>query len=78
VLLQHPSVAEACVLGGDNGAVACIVLAAGATVGVAAELFRLCGEQLPAHERPVAIKFVASLPKNPGGKIMRHLLRAQG
>jgi acyl-CoA synthetase (AMP-forming)/AMP-acid ligase II len=76
VLLQHPSVAEACVLGGDSAAVAYVVVTAGAeTTTVENELFALCGEQLPAHARPAAIEFVASLPRNPGGKIMRHLLR---
>ena len=75
VLLQHPSVAEACVLAGNNGAVAYIVLTAGAPARVEAELFSLCSELLAVHERPVAIERVASLPRNPSGKIMRHLMR---
>jgi fatty-acyl-CoA synthase len=75
VLLQHPSVAEACVLGGSSGGVAYVVLTAGAEAAtVESELFSLCREQLPAYARPAAIEFVASLPRNPGGKIMRHLL----
>ena len=38
VLQQHPSVAEACVIGGDDGAIAYIVLADGAAAGIDAEL----------------------------------------
>jgi acyl-coenzyme A synthetase/AMP-(fatty) acid ligase len=55
--------------------VAYVVLTAGAEAAtVESELFSLCREQLPAYARPAAIEFVASLPRNPGGKIMRHLL----
>jgi acyl-CoA synthetase (AMP-forming)/AMP-acid ligase II len=75
VLLQHPAVAEACVVGGDDGAIAYIVLADGATSEVEPELFSLCADHLAVHARPDAIEFVSSLPRNPGGKIMRHLLR---
>ena len=77
VLLEHASVAEACVLGEDAEAVAYVVLKAGAGATVEHELFALCREQLPAYARPTAIEFVASLPKNPAGKIMRHLLRRE-
>jgi acyl-CoA synthetase (AMP-forming)/AMP-acid ligase II len=77
VLLQHASVAEACVLGEDGRAVAYLVLKAGAGATVEHELFALCRDQLPVHARPAAIEFVASLPKNPAGKIMRHLLHRE-
>jgi acetyl-CoA synthetase len=78
VLLQHASVAETCVLGEDGRAVAYVVLKAGARGTIESELFSLCRAQLPAHAWPAAIEFVASLPKNPAGKIMRHLLRRAG
>jgi fatty-acyl-CoA synthase len=77
VLLQHAAVAEVCVLGGDDGAVACVVLAAGTPAEVEAELWALCARSLPVHERPAGIEFVASLPRNPAGKIVRHRLRRQ-
>jgi len=70
-------VAEACVLGEDGGAVAYIVLRNGTESTVERELLALCREQLPAHECPASIEFVASLPKNPAGKIMRYLLRGE-
>lgn len=77
VLLQHASVAEACVLGEESRAVAYIVLKEGAGATVEHELFSLCRQQLPVYARPTAIEFVASLPKNPSGKILRHLLRRE-
>jgi fatty-acyl-CoA synthase len=77
VLLEHPSVAEICVLGGDGGAVAYVVPAPGASTGIEAALLSLCAEHLPVQARPFAIELVASLPRNPGGKIMRHLLRGR-
>jgi fatty-acyl-CoA synthase len=76
VLLQHTSVAEACVIGRNDGAVAYVVLEPWAEAGVEAELWSLCREHLPVHARPAAIKRVASLPKNPAGKIMRHRIAA--
>src|SRR5262249_170951 len=75
VLLSHASVAEACVLGEDGRAVAYVVLKDGAAAAIEQELFVLCREQLPSYARPTAIEFVASLPKNPRGKMLRHLLR---
>jgi fatty-acyl-CoA synthase len=78
VLLQHPAVAEACVIGGDDGAVAFIVTQDGAGAGVEEELRLLCRDQLPTYARPSAIERVASFPRNPGGKIMRHEMRHPG
>ena len=75
VLRQHPAVAEACVLGGADGAVAYVVLEPWAAAGVEAELLSLCREQLPVYARPAAIERVVSLPKNPAGKIVRHRIR---
>jgi len=75
VLRQHPAVAEACVLGGADGAVAYVVLEPWAAADVEAELQSLCREQLPVYARPAAIERVVSLPKNPAGKILRHRIR---
>src|SRR5204863_4124568 len=61
VLRQHPAVAEACVLGGDAGAVAYVVLEPWAAAGVEAELRSQCREQLPVYARPAAIERVAAL-----------------
>jgi fatty-acyl-CoA synthase len=77
VLLRHPSVAEAVIVSGEQGAVAYVVLEPLADAGVEAELWSLSRQLLPAHARPVAIQRVASLPKNPAGKIMRHVIRSE-
>jgi acyl-CoA synthetase (AMP-forming)/AMP-acid ligase II len=76
VLLQHPAVAEACVVGREEGAVAYVVLETWIEADVEEELWSLCRDQLPVPARPAAIERVASLPRNPAGKIMRHLLPA--
>ncbi len=41
-----------------------------------AELWSLSREQLPVYARPASIVPVASLPKNPAGKTLRHRIRA--
>ena len=76
VLRQHPAVAEAVVIGSDDGAVAYIVLEPWARAGAEAELWSLSREQLPVYARPASIVPVASLPKNPAGKTLRHRIRA--
>jgi fatty-acyl-CoA synthase len=75
VVLQHASVAEACVVEEDGEARAYIVLKTDARSKVEHELDALCRGQLPANACPASLEFVTSLPKNPAGKIMRHLLR---
>lgn len=73
VLLRHAAVAEACVVGGPDGATAHIVLGPAAPADVEAELRALL-ETLPVHARPTAITYVASLPKNAHGKVLRRRL----
>jgi fatty-acyl-CoA synthase len=76
LLRLHPAVVEVCVLDREEGAVAYVVLEPWAKADIEEQLWSLCREQLPVHARPVRIERVASLPKNAGGKVMRHLLRA--
>jgi acyl-CoA synthetase (AMP-forming)/AMP-acid ligase II len=76
VLLQHPGVADVCVVGEDDGAVAYIVTHAGAEANLEGTLEALCRDCLAAHARPSRIERVASLPKNPNGKIIRSLVRS--
>jgi acyl-coenzyme A synthetase/AMP-(fatty) acid ligase len=73
VLLRHAAVAEACVIGGAEGATAHVVLVPAAPAEVEPELRALL-ETLPVHARPTAIKYVASLPKNANGKVLRRRL----
>jgi acyl-CoA synthetase (AMP-forming)/AMP-acid ligase II len=79
VLLTHADVAEAAVVGrahpdwGEE-AVAFIVRRSGVHVA-AAELDRLCLDNIARFKRPKHYRFVAALPKNNYGKILKTALR---
>jgi fatty-acyl-CoA synthase len=81
VLMAHPSVADAGVVGvpapdGDEIGAAFVVLAP-ERVATEAELIAFSGERLTAHEIPASITFVESLPRNSVGKLVRSELRAR-
>ena len=78
VLLEHPSVREAAVvgvphkvLGEDVGAF--VVLRVGESL-TAPELSAFCEERLADYKRPRQITFVDELPRNATGKVMKHKL----
>ena len=79
VLLRHPSVAEAAVVGKPDRewgeSVIAFVVARGAPPA-AEELDRLCLEQIARFKRPREYRFVAALPKNNYGKVVKTALRA--
>ncbi len=86
VLVTHPAVAEAAVLGladpeyGEQ-VVAAIVLDAQAGVSpdgtgqLSDDLIALCRDQLAGYKKPRRIEFVDALPRNALGKIQKHILR---
>jgi malonyl-CoA/methylmalonyl-CoA synthetase len=79
-LLEHPGVAEAAVTGApdpDLGEriVAWVVLEPGAVVPQAAELSEHVAGQLAPHKRPREVRFVAELPRNAMGKVVKQQLR---
>ncbi|HET9690129.1 MAG TPA: benzoate-CoA ligase family protein [Acidimicrobiales bacterium] len=81
VLLGHPAVLEAAVVGGrtDEGleqVIAFVVPAAGRRIDEA-ELLGHCRERMAAFKRPRTIHVVDALPKTATGKIQRYALRAQ-
>ena len=81
VLLTHPAVADAAVIGMAHehyGEVPCafVVLAEGATA-TEEDLFAYCRKNLARYKVPVAIRFRPRLPKTMIGKILRKDLRAE-
>jgi acyl-CoA synthetase (AMP-forming)/AMP-acid ligase II len=82
VLLAHPDVADAGVVGvpaaapgGVKVGAAFVVPAPSAAWG-AAELLAFARERLPAHAVPASIRFVDALPRNAVGKLDRGALAA--
>jgi long-chain acyl-CoA synthetase len=81
VLLQHPGVLEASVVGTPHPdwgeeVVAFVVARPAATVA-AADLDALCLARIARYKRPRRYRFVAGLPKNNYGKVLKTELRAE-
>ncbi|HEX7103166.1 MAG TPA: 2-succinylbenzoate-CoA ligase, partial [Nitrolancea sp.] len=79
VLLAHPAVEEACVVGVADGEwgqrVAASVHLANGTVQDVAELVSFCRARLAGYKVPRDIRFVDELPRNAAGKLLRRVLR---
>ena len=81
VLLCHPAVVEAAVVGNPHSdwgeeVVAFVVLHPGSTAN-AQDLDRLCLDRIARFKRPKQYRFVESLPKNNYGKVLKTVLREQ-
>jgi acyl-CoA synthetase (AMP-forming)/AMP-acid ligase II len=80
VLMRHPEVAEAYVVGLDHAILgekvgACVVRRQGAAVSDA-DLVRHCREALAPYKCPETIQFVDAVPKTSRGKVSRSALKS--
>lgn len=79
VLMRHPEVIEAAVVGREDpewqqAVTAVVVLSGGAEAG-AEDLRRHCAEALASYKVPKRIEMASALPRTPSGKLLRRALR---
>lgn len=77
VLIEHPGVSEACVVGAPDPEWGEIVVAFIVGSVTAAELDAHLQQRIARFKRPKRYEFVGELPKNSYGKVLKRDLRAQ-
>jgi indoleacetate---CoA ligase len=80
VLLEHPAIVEACVVGCPDerwgeAVVAAVVLKPGARLS-AADVIAMLDGRIARYKQPRAVRFMDSLPRTALGKVQREELRA--
>jgi len=80
VLYSHPAVLEVAVIGVPDDlwgeSVKAFVALKPGRSATEQELIELCRSNIASYKRPRSIEFLASLPRNPSGKILKRELRA--
>jgi acyl-CoA synthetase (AMP-forming)/AMP-acid ligase II len=79
ILYQHAAIVEAAVIGIPDPywveKVHAVVVLKEGTSTDAEELVAFCKDRLASYKAPKSVEFVATLPKNPAGKILKRQLR---
>jgi acyl-CoA synthetase (AMP-forming)/AMP-acid ligase II len=79
VLYRHPAVLEAAVIGAEDptwgeSVIAVIAAREGASAS-AEELIAHCRRHIASYKKPKGVAFIAELPKNASGKVLKRTLR---